>query len=369
MVIDADLTSGRIPSPTFYSDDGFSFPISVASGNHADTTYHVVRMDRNLNLMWKTDIETDYVSFFITDSNQIFAFASYWSPKREAYLLSFGSEDEFEVISHTMTHHAARTATCTAEGQIEHWVCSDCGGYFADAEGANAITAASVVLPKAAHVPQAYANVAPTCTKDGSTGGTYCGVCRAELTSRTVVPGTGHTPVTDPAVEPTCTTNGSTEGAHCSVCRAELTPQTPIAAKEHTKVIDQAVAPTYEKEGLTEGAHCSVCNQILVAQQTIAKLQPETTVPSVEETTAPPIEETTAPPVEETITPSVEETSTPSIEETTVPCTEETTTSASESQASTSPEFSPNAIIITIAAVAVAAAAIVIIAIIIKKRK
>lgn len=267
--IDATPTQGRTTRATFYPDDGFSVAVCVSAGNHSDTTYHVVRMDKNLNLMWETDIVADQVSFFVTASNKICAFASYWSPAREAYLLNYGSEDSFEVIVHTMTHHPARTATCAVEGQTEHWTCTVCGGCFADAEGETAITAASVVLPKTAHTAAACADSAPTCTANGSTGGTYCSVCNAELTAKTVIPATGHIPVNDPAVAPTCTATGSKEGAHCSVCLAVLIPQTVIPATGHTAVTDPAVAPTCTENGLSEGSHCSICLAVLTPQTAI----------------------------------------------------------------------------------------------------
>ncbi|MBQ8276752.1 MAG: immune inhibitor A [Clostridia bacterium] len=227
---------GHMLTYQFCPNDGLVVAICVQLGNHANNAYHITRMDEHLNVMWKSELKATGVSFFITASNEVGAFANFWSPKREAYLLKFGSEDSYELTGHTMTHHAAQTATCLAEGQIEHWTCSDCGGYFTDADGKNATTAASVILPKAAHVPQAYTDVAPTCTAAGSTGGTYCKTCTWELTPKTVIPATGHAPVED-----------------------------------------AAVAPTYEREGLTAGSHCGVCNAVITAQQSIPRLEPETT--------------------------------------------------------------------------------------------
>ena len=349
-------------------NDGFLAYFRTVSGNHSNSSYHITRMDKNLNLMWETNIETSKVCFFVTASNEIVAFTSYHSPKREAYLLKYGSEDEFEIISHTMTHHAAQTATCLAEGQIEYWTCSDCGGYFADAEGANAITAASVILPKAAHVTQAYANVASTCTKDGSSGGTYCGVCRVELTPKTVVPATGHTSVVDPEVAPTCTATGLTEGAHCSVCRAVLKPQAAIPATGHTPVEDAAVAPTYEREGLTAGSHCGTCNVVLTAQQPIPRLEPETTAAPVA-TAAPVTTEAPATTAVPAITVPPEITAAPTATE--APVTEAPIT---ESPAQTTGEdntpapASGNVIPVGIA-VAVVAVIAVVLAVVLGKRK
>lgn len=75
-----------------------------------------------------------------------------------------------------------------------------------------------------------------------------------------------HEFVTDPAVAPTCTENGLTEGSYCSLCgMINVEPQT-IPMLGHTIVIDPAVAPTIDKTGLTEGSHCSVCGEIITRQ-------------------------------------------------------------------------------------------------------
>ncbi|MBE6984626.1 MAG: hypothetical protein E7434_03230 [Ruminococcaceae bacterium] len=50
----------------------------------------------------------------------------------------------FEV--HTLEHVSAKAATCTADGNIEHWYCSECQGYFTDSEAAQSTTADAVKL-------------------------------------------------------------------------------------------------------------------------------------------------------------------------------------------------------------------------------
>ena len=51
---------------------------------------------------------------------------------------------------HKLNRVSERVATCAEEGNITHWTC-DCGAYFADAMGAEEITAADVVLAKKEH--------------------------------------------------------------------------------------------------------------------------------------------------------------------------------------------------------------------------
>ncbi len=52
---------------------------------------------------------------------------------------------------HDMTHYAAQTPTCTADGCNEHYKCADCGKYFSDADGKNEIPAADVIIAATGH--------------------------------------------------------------------------------------------------------------------------------------------------------------------------------------------------------------------------
>ena len=49
---------------------------------------------------------------------------------------------------HTLSKVDAKEATHLAEGNIEYWLCTKCGGCFSDAGGTNAIAAADVVIAK-----------------------------------------------------------------------------------------------------------------------------------------------------------------------------------------------------------------------------
>ena len=50
-------------------------------------------------------------------------------------------------LGHSLTLVPAKPATCTEDGNIEHWVCSRCGELFADANGTQDLTAGEVILP------------------------------------------------------------------------------------------------------------------------------------------------------------------------------------------------------------------------------
>lgn len=83
-----------------------------------------------------------------------------------------------------MAATSAKNVTCTEDGNIAYWYCSDCDKYFSDADGYSIITLED-----------------------------------------TVIASTGHTVVVDPAKEPTKTETGLTEGSHCSVCKEVIVAQ------------------------------------------------------------------------------------------------------------------------------------------------
>ena len=85
-----------------------------------------------------------------------------------------------------------------------------------------------------------YDEIQATCTKEGRTGGSYCGLCGQRLEEPTVVPvNDRHTKIVlDNAVPSTCTTDGKTEGKHCSRCNTTLVAQTTVAALNHVEVIE-----------------------------------------------------------------------------------------------------------------------------------
>lgn len=93
--------------------------------------------------------------------------------------------------NHIMAATATKSETCTEDGNIAYWYCSECDKYFSDEEGT-----AEVALEE------------------------------------TVIKATGHTAVIDEAVAPTYKTTGLTEGSHCSVCNTMIKAQEIIPVLE-----------------------------------------------------------------------------------------------------------------------------------------
>ena len=70
--------------------------------------------------------------------------------------------------AHKLTKVDAKPATCTKEGNIEHYKCTSCGNLFRDANGTEETDANSVIIPMAAHKLEVFAAKEPTCELDGN---------------------------------------------------------------------------------------------------------------------------------------------------------------------------------------------------------
>ena len=82
-------------------------------------------------------------------------------------------------LGHKLVHHAAKAATCIAEGSIEYWECTVCKKLYSDKDAKNEVT--TIITPKDSknHVGETELKnaKAATCTESGYTGDTYCKSC------------------------------------------------------------------------------------------------------------------------------------------------------------------------------------------------
>ena len=77
--------------------------------------------------------------------------------------------------THSLQYVPALAAGCTSEGNIQYWICTDCGKYFADGSALHEIAAAEISVPASGHAYEEEV-VAPTCAQQGYTVLT-CTVC------------------------------------------------------------------------------------------------------------------------------------------------------------------------------------------------
>ena len=183
---------------------------------------------------------------------------------------------------HALEKTEAKAATCTEEGNIQYWTCSECGKIFSDEAGETEINLEDTVVPVKAHTLTHVDANAATCTDTGNKEHWKCSVCGAlfsdeEGTTPTTaeaveIAATGHTLTYVKAMDATCTDTGNKEHWKCSVCgdlfsdEEGTTPTTAeaveIAATGHTLTYVKAMDATCTDTGNKEHWKCSVCGAL-----------------------------------------------------------------------------------------------------------
>ena len=137
----------------------------------------------------------------------------------------------------TMVEHPAKDPTCTSEGNIKYYTCTNCGGYFLRDENtedkivATPSSAEAVKIQKISHKLNKVNGQPATCTKAGNIGYYECSVCEGKFKDEkgenpvndVVIPALGHSVPADGeyTVKPTCTTAGKAT-YKCSKCNTTL---------------------------------------------------------------------------------------------------------------------------------------------------
>lgn len=109
--------------------------------------------------------------------------------------------------NNTLTHTAAVSATCTANGNKEYWYCTLCGRYYLDENCTIETTLEGTVTEKFGHhISEHKSYKAATCTEDGNIEYWYCDRCQTYFSdssyttevsqAQTVIEALGHLPST-----------------------------------------------------------------------------------------------------------------------------------------------------------------------------
>lgn len=86
--------------------------------------------------------------------------------------------------THSLQRTAAKSATCTAEGNPEYWTCSSCGKFFSDSKGTKEITQAQAKIAALGHN-----YVSGKCTRCGATQSGQTTTAQLAVESKTAAAG------------------------------------------------------------------------------------------------------------------------------------------------------------------------------------
>ncbi len=183
--------------------------------------------------------------------------------------------------NHTgLEHFPSKAATCTEEGNIEHWYCSGCGNYYTDSKGTAKTTHAKVTTKKADHdyywVADEVANVHyEKCRVCGKTSGTRnhsggTASCKAQAKCEKCGASYGELDATNHvnfeyknAVKPTETTKGYTGDKYCADCGAFIEEGTEYCTGgcKDLKLV-KGTPKTCTADGTIDYYECPKCHNI-----------------------------------------------------------------------------------------------------------
>ncbi len=177
----------------------------------------------------------------------------------ESYAKEHGNKFDMICDHSNMKKVEAKAATCTEDGNIEYYHCSDCNKNFKDINGNEEVT--DVVVKATGHNMAQVAAKAATCTEDGNIEYYHCPDCNKNFKDKdgkeevadVVVKATGHNMAQVAAKAATCTEDGNIEYYHCPDCNKNF--KDINGNEEVTDVVVKATGHKYE-DGV-----CTVCGE------------------------------------------------------------------------------------------------------------
>ena len=153
-----------------------------------------------------------------------------------------------------MTHHAAKAATCVAEGNIEYWTCARCQKSFADEAGTREVQNVTLPVDPDNHAgnTEVRGQKTATCTEDGYSGDTWCLDCGKKIADGQVIKALGHDMTHHAAKAATCTEDGNTEYWSCARCQKNFTDE--VGEKEAADVTIPATGHHWDEGKITKEA-------------------------------------------------------------------------------------------------------------------
>ena len=250
-------------------------------------------MTREADLITDNGKETGY-TFHLNSGNITYTYDEDTLNYYEQNEISLGELQH----EHTLVETPAKAATCTEEGNIQYWTCSECKKLFSDDKGTTEITAEDTVVAAKGHSLEKTDAKDATCTEAGNTEYWTCSVCEklfgddkgtTEITeAETAVAAKGHSLEKTDAKDATCTEDGNTEYWTCSECKklfgddkgtTEITVEdTVVAAKGHSLEKTEAKAATCTEAGNTEYWTCSECKKLFSDDKGTTEITADTTV-------------------------------------------------------------------------------------------
>ncbi|MDO5447201.1 MAG: hypothetical protein Q4F34_05440 [Prevotellaceae bacterium] len=175
-----------------------------------------------------------------------------------------------------VTHHEAKDATCTEDGNDEYWEC-DCGQLFRDHACMTKFEGRQVI-PATGHKLEFREHKFPDCYEDGNVEHWHCTqcnknfneeTCETEMLAGVVIPAEHQGKIFVEREEPNCTEAGTKEHWHCTKCNDDfadanftekIDPSTLVIPAEHqSKKHKDATDPTCTEDGNWEYWYCDAC--------------------------------------------------------------------------------------------------------------